>query len=345
MISEKFQLKSCSLLFLLLITLSVFGCDNSPKQSPQERINQLNQPNKISGIAYIQTAGSDHIAAVNLNDKRVSRIKLDKRLGAIALDTENQILYVGSSDGHLTTINLTSGEKQPWLKVTESISAAVFDGTMLYILDPVIAKLISYDISKNTQLNTISLEKGQDSLSISTKNNTLYIGNHLTGNITGFNTADFTNIFTLEKAGNSIHKLSQQSNSTLWIAEGNEFKDGKPYGIGYAKAQAQAGGINIVVPNQREIDDFIYVGGNVVDIQFSPDEKYALTAASRMPENFEASLAVVDAQSRRIIEQYSICNSCHVPKKIDLEDEDAVIHGLQVNWGIKSFSKASTAMQ
>lgn len=335
-------IKKCQFSIILLLLLVTAGCENTPKNGAEETGYQ---PPSFTGIAYIQ-ATCDHIAVINLADKRVSRIKLDKTLGGISLEEKSKTLFAGSIDGYLCQIDLQNGTKSDWIKIAQSISGTKINDAILYFLDTQAQKLVRYDLAQHSSTAEITLEQGKYSLSFCRANNTVYLSNASTSVIQGYDAETLKNVFMISSSGNSIHKLAcEMATTSFWVAEGNEFKDGKPYGIGFTTTQAQAGGINVIVPNNREKDDFVYVGGNIVDIQFSRDSKYAFAAASRMPEHSEASLAIVDTKSKRVIEEYRLCNSCHVPKGVNLRDQPTIVSSLQIDWDATSFNKATTAMQ
>jgi len=121
--------------------------------------------------------------------------------------------------------------------------------------------------------------------------------------------------------------------------------EGKPVGVGYAKAGASPGGISIVDLTTGKVKDFIVTGGNPHDVTFTPDGKYAIAGVRQLPEQDDAALVVINTETKRVVKMYSACKSCHAVEDVEIpEDKDGgrpFLCGVDVDWNRKEAPKGA----
>jgi DNA-binding beta-propeller fold protein YncE len=206
----------------------------------------------------------------------------------------------------------------------------------VYIYDPKTKKLAdSFPASKSTCAITFSKD-GKIAYVADMPGGFINIVDVKTKKVTG----------KIEGVGNFIHRgRVNPAGTEMWESEGNELKGGQPYGIGYVDAGGAPGGISIIDLATNKVKDFVIVGGNVHDVDFTPDGKYALAATRQYPARDDSSLVVIDTNTKRMVKYYSACKKCHaamgitVPESAD--DSRPFLCAVQVDWTRTAFPKAA----
>lgn len=307
-----------TLLSLLLVAL-LAGCDQTP--------DQVYTPPVLSGKAYV-LAESNHIAIVDLTTTALSRIKMDKK--GLDLAIAGKQLYVLAEDG---TIASLKDEKSlnPWQAgVPGAIAMTVGPDQSLWIL----AKNALRQFVPGQGLGQqIPLTEEYSALFLGEQADTLWLVNRAKSTATPFTPATAKAGAMLTAIGNSVHKgRAFPGVGELWLAEGNEYMNGEPYGVGYTKKgqPAMPGGINVIDPTSGKQTDFIMIGGNVIDLTINPGQGKAFAAVSQLPDFIEATLALVDTKSRRVTAELRLCHSCHMEANVTLKDGQGKVRALAI---------------
>jgi len=320
---------------MFIVTAITVSC--TPEQGDQLKYEpQI----KREGLAYVLVKGGNHIVVLNLDNGDIGIIDPGKDAAAMALVREKQVLTVFSADGRGRDIYLKKRAKSEWMQLTKGVCGAA-SGAMdkIWLTDASSRKLLLYLHEKKQINDVLSLEHNSCGIFVDPKGPGLYLVDPKRSSITVVDTSKKNIVDTIDNAGNSIHNGAVgPGGSELWVAEGNELKDGKPYGVGYAKLTAVPGGINIIDLKTKTLKDFVFIGGNVMDVELSPDDRYAYVISSQMPEYDDATLSVVDTGTIRLRRSYQLCKSCHIPKGVQLPDQKAFVSVLEVdeNAGPKS---------
>ena len=303
--------KSVSLLILLLFLM--ISC-----KQKQETVKGY-MPPAFKGIAFITARDANHIGVLNLENAHIGRMVLDRRPSAISLASNR--LYIFSRDGMYKAIDLSTSKSTKWKKIAPSIcDAETTEGKTIYLTTRREPELIAYSVEKGQTMNSLRLSPGDCNISVSDPAGLIIITNNRNAAITIIDKKTWSIKERIPNAGNSIHHARRMPDrDQLWVAEGNEFKEGRPYGVGFAKAEAVPGGLNLIDMKTRKLNDHIMVGGNVEDLAFSSDGRYIFTISSQMPEYDDAALNAVDIQKARPVKQYSLCKVCHFRNGIKLE--------------------------
>ncbi|GBD98579.1 hypothetical protein BMS3Abin07_00599 [bacterium BMS3Abin07] len=291
------------------------------------------QPPSFKGIVYVQPVKADHVAVLNLANGETGRIGAGKSLGSISLSKSGNALDLFSVSGSVRRIDFVKHSRSKWRKVFRKPCSTATAGTgEILVTDSRRRRLYSYLPGNIKAHKEMKIARGTCGVSVSRDGKEIYLVNRLTSSIRIIRKDGFELLTDIRSAGNSIHKaLIAPSGTELWVAEGNEFRKGKPYGVGFAKVDARPGGINIVSIRSGKVEDFIIVGGNVVDLAFSGDGRYAFALSSQMPEYDEASLTVINVKKRRVIKNYALCKTCHVWKGVDIPGAKAFVSSMQVD--------------
>jgi DNA-binding beta-propeller fold protein YncE len=277
----------------------------------------------LKGKAYVQTHGG-HVAVVDLATGNLDRIVHGKPSDALSISSDRKTLYVFSLDGHAKEINLGSGKQTDWIKLGNKHcgSAIAPDGTV-WVSDMKDGKIYVYD--PKTKKLADSFASGGKSICgvfFSKDGKKAYASDMAGGFISIVDVASKKIIGRIEKVGNFLHRARvTPDGKEIWQSEGNELKGGKPYGVGYAKAGGQPGGVTIVDASTGKVKDFILTGGNVHDVNFTPDGKYAILGARQVPERDDSALVIVDTATRRTVKMYSACKKCHGAIGIKIPEE------------------------
>lgn len=306
--------------FMLLVPLS--GCDQTPEQ--------VYAPPALTGKAYV-LAGADHIAVVDLATTAVSRIKMDKK--GLDLAISNKQLYVLAEDGTIATLK---DEKSltPWQEgLPGGMAMAAGPDNTLWLLGK--GELRQFVAGKGLAGEGLKINGDYSSLFFGETPDTVWLVSRKTSTATPFNLTRAMLGPAVAKIGNSVHQgLAFSGAGELWLAEGNEYMDGEPYGVGYVSKNTPAmpGGVNIIDLQSGSQSDFIIVGGNVVDLAISPSQDKVYAAVSQLPEYVEATLSLIDAKSRRVTAELRLCLSCHQNTEVKLNAGQGQVRALAIFW-------------
>ncbi|MDD5758985.1 MAG: hypothetical protein PHI06_07865 [Desulfobulbaceae bacterium] len=297
---------SVRIVFSLLLVTLFAGCDQTP--------DQVYSPPTLSGKAYV-LAAADHLAVVDLANARLTRIKMNKQGRDLAI--ANGKLYILAEDGSIASLqdetNLT-----PWQKgLPGAVAMTAGPDNSLWLLAQ---KELQTLVPGQGLGMSIPLAEEYSSLFFGEGPETIWLVSRKKSSVTPLNLTTKTLGASIDDIGNSVHHgFSFPGTNELWVAEGNEYRNGEPYGVGYAtKGPAMPGGINIIDLKTSKQSDFIMIGGNVVDLAIPHDKNKVYAAISQMPDYTEATLAVIDAKSKRTITGMQLCDSCHQNENITL---------------------------
>lgn len=306
------------LLSLLLATF-LASCDQTP--------DQVYTPPVLSGKAYV-LAEANHIAVVDLTSTALSRVTMDKK--GLDLAIVNKQLYVLAADGSIASLKDDKG-LTPWQDgVPGAIAMTVGPDQSIWILAQ---KTLRQFVPGQGPGKEIPLNDAYTALFLGDGPETIWLLNGKTATATPFNLTTSTVGAPLTEVGNSVHTGQLfPGTGELWLAEGNEYMNGEPYGIGYApKGQAaMPGGINVIDIQQGKLTDFILVGGNVVDLTINPIQGKVYAAVSQLPDFIEASLSIVDSKNRRVTAELRLCQSCHMEANVTLKDGQGKVLALAI---------------
>lgn len=306
-----------TLLCTLLVALGT-GCDQTP--------DEVYTPPVLSGKAYV-LAAADHIAIVDLATTALSRIKMDK-LG-LDLAIVNKGLYVLAEDGTIATLQdeKTLGQWQDGVPGGRAMASA--PDNSLWILG---SKELRQFVPGQGPGKAVPID-GEYSALFFGDGETLWLVSREKATATPFNLTTAKAGPAMAMIGNSVHKgRTFPGTGELWVAEGNEYMDGKPYGVGYApKGQpAMAGGVNVIDQKSGKQSDFIMTGGNVVDLTINPGQGKVYAAVSQHPDFIEATLSIIDSKSRRVTAELRLCQSCHLEGNVTLKDGEGKVRALAI---------------
>lgn len=299
----------------------------------------------LKGIAYIQGHGG-HVAVVNLATGDVKRIVHGKPSDALTLSKDGKTLYVFSLDGYAKEIDLTTGKQSEWTRLGKKHCGSNIapDGT-IWVSDMADGHVYVYDPKTHKLADSFPVSKSICGISFSKDGKTAYVSDMPGGFVSVVDVKSRKVVSKIEGVGNFIHRARlRPGTNELWQSEGNELKGGKPYGVGYAEAGGAPGGVSIVDVKTGKVKDFVITGGNVHDVDFTPDGKYALAAVRQVPERDDSGIVVIDADTKRIVKVYSACKKCHGAVGFEVpEDKDGgrpFLCAIEVNWKASGFNKA-----
>ncbi len=317
------------LIILSVVCLLILSSCSSPEEPSGYR------PPSFNGLAYVQARGGGHVAVLDMATGEIARIRTGIKESTLLLSRKtDELLIFGKFEG-LKRINLRDGSQSDTRRLTREIcSATMLASGEVLLTDPVKRSLIRF-LPQDGELSPLTvLKPGECGLATMKKPDGTWIAitNSKDSSIRILRLEDLTVVRKIGNAGNSIHGAAfPPSEKTIWVAEGNEYRNGMPYGVGFAKTDAVPGGINIVDTTTGKIVDNIIVGGNVVQISFSSDGKYAYVISSQMPEYDEATLTIIDFPKRRVIKNYALCKSCHIWKGVELKNGKAFVSSFVVD--------------
>ncbi|HDY71966.1 MAG TPA: hypothetical protein ENH50_09915 [Nitrospirae bacterium] len=299
----------------------------------------------LKGFAYVQGHGG-HVAVVDLATGEVRRIVEGKASDALTLSKDGKTLYAFSLDGYAKEINLVTGKQTNWVRLGKQHCGSNIapDGT-IWVSDMTDGHVYVYDPKTHKLADSFPVSKSICGITFSKDGKTAYIADMPGGfiNIVDVRTKKVKGKIT--GVGNFIHRgRLNPAGTEIWESEGNELKGGKPYGVGYAEAGGHPGGVVIVDVKTGKVKDFVITGGNVHDIDFTPDGKYALAAVRQVPEQDDSGIVVINTKTKRVVKVYSACKKCHgaigleVSEKVD--NGRPFLCGIQVDWKATGFSKA-----
>ncbi len=317
-------------LILATILLLFAGCDQQPEE--------VYVPPVFSGTAYVLGDG-DHIAVLDLGSARLRRLKVEQTVVDLALTGDR--LYALGQDGTLLRLDRETGRAESLDRpVQQGMAMATDRDGSLWILGK--KEICQYTPARGIE-KRFPLPAPATSLFFDQDSSRLMLIDRPASTITVFDPATLKTEKTIRPVGNSVHHgVAFPGHNELWVAEGNEFMDGEPYGIGYAKDHpAMPGGINVIDTSTGRQTDFIIVGGNTVDITFDPAGEKAYAVVSRLPEYIEATLSVVDTGQRRVRAEFRLCDACHAEEGVELENRDAEVRAMVIDWQQTGGRKAS----
>lgn len=324
-----------TLLATILLTV-LAACDQTPDQVYTQPV--------LSGKAYV-LAAADHIAIVDLATTDLSRVKMEKR--GVDLAIVDKQLYVLAEDGSLATLQEVKGPATtgpgtpaggielklgPWQEgLPGSVAMTVAPDNSLWLLGK---QEVRQFVPGKGLGRSLPVEGEYTSLFFGDGPDTLWLVDRAKSTVTPVNLTTAKAGAAIAKAGNSLHQgISLPGANELWLAEGNEFMDGEPYGIGYAsKAPPMPGGINVIDVQSGKLNDFIIVGGNVVDLAVNAAQDKLYTAASLLPELNEATLSLINPKTRRVAAEMRLCESCHKNANVTIKDGQGQVRALAISW-------------
>lgn len=308
-------------LLLAVALLIAGGCQRKQKQSYH--------PQTLTGTAYV-LGQANHLAVLNLATAAVSRLDLDRPIADIAVAGGK--LYLLAKDGTLLARD-PSGRKTTVLgrPLKGGLAMTPAPDGSLWLLS---ATALCHWRPPATLVKKIPLPIAATSLFFDADRHRLVLIDRKSSSLAVFDPSTLKEEKHFTQIGNSVHRGANfPGHGEYWIAEGNEYRNGKPYGVGYVKkGPANPGGINIIDAASGKQTDFIVLGGNVEDIVFGPAGKKAYAIASLLPTNIEATLAVVDTAQRRDRARFRICDSCHQLKGVNIKRKRLLVRSLTIDW-------------
>jgi hypothetical protein len=305
--------------FYLFVVVLLAGCDQTP--------DQVYTPPVLSGKAFA-LAEAKHIAIVDLTSTALTRIKMDKK--GLDLAIANKQLYVLADDGTIASLKDEKG-LNPWQDgVPGGIAMAVGPEQSLWILAK---KELRPFVPGQGPGKAIPLDSEYSALFFGEGPDTIWLVSREKATATPFNLTTAKAGTILTAIGNSVHMGQAFSGmNELWLAEGNEYMNGEPYGVGYTRQgrPAMPGGINVIDLKSGKQTDFIMVGGNVVDLTINQGQGKVFAAVSQLPDFIEASLSIIDTKSRRVTAELRLCQSCHMEANITLKDGEGKVRALAI---------------
>ena len=172
----------------LILLISFLGCNiNSDDVMSPKSIVVSKSGDKI----FIADETANKITIVKLNESReISHIDLKAKPTGLVLSADGEKLYctLGESKGKLIEINLISGEIERSLIVGHTPMSPIVskDGQTLYLCNRFENNIYSIDLKSFTIGQKRAVDREPVSISLSEKENKLYVANHLpNGSATG----------------------------------------------------------------------------------------------------------------------------------------------------------------
>lgn len=300
----------------------------------------------LNGIAYIQGHGG-HIAVLDLKTGAAKRIVHGKPSDALTISADRKTIYTFSLDGFSKEINLETGVQTEWAKLGKKHCGSNIapDGT-IWVSDMDDGHVYIYDPKTKKLADKIPVSKSTCAITFSKDGKLAYVSDMPGGFTSIVDVKTKKVIEKIEGVGNYVHRgRVNPAGTELWQSDGNELKGGKPIGVGYVDAGGAPGSVNIVDLKTKKVKDSVYIGGNVHDVDFTPDGKYAVVATRQYPVREDSALMIVDTTTKRIVKSYSACHTCHAEMGITVSnDKDAgrpFLCAVQVDWKAKGFPKAA----
>ncbi len=297
----------------------------------------------LQGVVYIQGHGG-HIAVLDLKTGGVARYNHEKPSDALTLSEDGKTLYAFSLDGHAKQIDIKSGKQTEWTKLGKKHCGSNIapDGNV-WVSDMKDGHVYIYNPKTKKLVDSFPVSKSICGISFSKDGKKAYVSDMPGGfiNIVDVKTKKVTG--KTERIGNYIHRhrLSPDGKE-IWQSDGNELKGGKAYGVGYADAGGAPGEVVIIDAKSGKKKDSIIIGGNVHDVEFTPDGKYALVASRQIPEHDDSAIVVVDTKTKRVVKMYSACKKCHGAIGVEIDEEKdggrPFLCAIQLNWNEKGIS-------
>lgn len=308
-------------LLLAISLLFAGGCDQKPEK--------VYHPPTLSGVAYV-LGEANHLAVMDLATFALSRLKLDRPVADIAVTGGK--LYLLAKDGSLLTMDPSNGKTTVLGRpLTDGIGMTLAPDGSLWLLS---STALCHWQPPATLVKRLALPTPASSLFFDAAHGLLVLVNRKSSSLAVFDPSTRKVEKRFAPIGNSVHSgASFPGQQEYWIAEGNEYRNGKPYGVGYIKkGPAMPGGINVIDAVSGKQTDFIMLGGNVEDVVFGPAGKKAYLAVSQLPAYIEASLVVVDTAQRRELAEIRVCDRCHEQEGINIGRSRLLVRSLAIDW-------------
>ncbi len=300
----------------------------------------------LNGVAYIQGHGG-HIAVLDLKTGVAKRIVHGKPSDALTVSADKKTLYAFSLDGFSKEISLETGAQTEWAKLGKKHCGSNIapDGT-IWVSDMADGNIYVYDPKTKKLADSFPVSKSTCAVTFSKDGKVAYVSDMPGGFTSIVDVKTKKVIDKIEGVGNYIHRgRVNPAGTELWNSDGNELKGGKPAGVGYIDAGGAPGNVTIVDLKTKKVIDSVYIGGNVHDVDFTPDGKYAVVATRQYPVREDSSLMIVDTHTKRIVKSYSACQVCHaemgITIKNDIDGGRPFLCAVQVDWTAKGFPKAA----
>jgi len=319
------------IVLVLAAFLGIVSCDKAP--------DKVYKPPVLRGTAYVLAANTNHIAVVDLLSKELTRLVISKEGADLAVSSApgKGGIYILAADGSLAFWDprTAAGKEEielSWRKVvSQGRSLAAGDQGSLWILGD--DELLLQDVS-GKEVKRYPLKAAYSSIVYDGAHGALWLISRSRETAVPLDVKTFTLGRELKRIGNSVHRgMMYPGSAELWVAEGNEFRDGKPYGVGFAKkGPAVAGGINILdTANAKQID-FVNVGGNAVDLALGRHKEKVYVAVNRLPYYDEATLSVIGSASKRREAEMRLCLSCHEVSGVEAKEGEIEVRALALFW-------------
>lgn len=313
--------------YILAMTLILSACSKGSD-------DVVYHPPSLSGIAYVLASNADHIAVVDLQTQELDRLVIAKKgvdLASVNSPTRSGI-YILSEDGSLALLPDNQETKLTWQKfLSKGIALTVGENGNLWLLGAKELLLLS---PEDKVINRYKLEESFSSIIFDAEHGRIWLLSRERAVAESHDIKTFTMDKSITDLGNSVHQgLAFPGTTELWVAEGNEFRDGKPYGVGFKQdGPAMAGGFNIIASDTGKHSDFVNVGGNVVDMVLGPKSEKVYAVTNRLPYYNEATLAVVGSKSKRTQVLLRLCLACHEIQGVEIPGGQAEVRAIAVLW-------------
>jgi hypothetical protein len=304
-------------LLLVMAVIALTACSKSEKPAAA--------PPAFTETVYALAAEAPHIAVLNLADNRLTRLALDRPAADMTLADGR--IFILSRKGELARMD--GGKAGKWTRVTDrGVSLAAAGHGNLAVLGKSDIAIVRPD---GRVLRRAALHRPADAIAFDRQANLLWLTDSASGAALAVDAEELADRKTIEVAGNSPHRARRfPGRPELWVAEGNEYMNGKPYGVGYARNAAMPGGINVIDTASGKMTDFIMVGGNVDDLWIAPGGGRVFAAVSQYDAYTEATVSVVDPEQRRVRAEFRLCRYCHEGRNVEPESGRALVRALVV---------------
>ncbi|MBF0553038.1 MAG: YncE family protein [Nitrospirae bacterium] len=290
------------------------------------------------GIAYVAGHGG-HIAVINLKNEDVAFIQTGKPLFGILLSPDGNTIFGFTGDGYVKEISVITGIQTSWIKLGKKLHGSAFapDG-MIWTTDMNDGNIYIYDPKTHKLSDSFSVSKSTCGVSFSKDGKTAYIADMPGGFINIVDVDKKRVVNTIKSVGDFLHlSRTNHSYTELWQTDGKELKNGKLFGVGYADRGGVDGTVQIIDTTTLKLKNVItVVSGNITDIDFTPDDRYALVGSRQVPTIDDSGISIVDTKTEKILKTYSTCKKCHDEKGVTVQQDTdsgrSYLSAIQVNW-------------
>ena len=315
------------------------------------------KPN-LHGIAFISGEGG-HIAMVNLatmkspTDVEKDRIVIteagSEMEGQIAGMSMEQIkkgggmhgaaivgnmLYAGLLNGDVVAYNLKTGKKTKPMKVGKKFCDAIVGpgGKHIYFEDMANGHVYEWDYKTMKTVDEFPVGAAVCGIQWVNNGKKAFVSDMPTGIIY---VLDWKTKKVIDKITDPqmtfIHQLHLRPHSDqLWVAAPNEYNPG-------LKPPTHKSQLVVIDTKTDKVIDHIVLPPHryAHDLAFSPDGKWALIPARTYQK--DSRLMIMNAKTHDIVEDISVCESCHKPNGIEvkLAEGHPNLCGITVAWGMK----------